>query len=299
MIKVRPEGRSINKTLSLFNANAIFLLLLLVVFPAARALGDTVTFAQFQEAGRGGNYFTFLNSGSSAIFQTKDPSMGASSVPVTFDFLSFANGNLPADLQGPQAAQMKLSIKTTQHAGVFGNIFDQNLYSQSSGGVIDYGSISFTKDMPDKELHKTNLLTVSFYAIAGGLDGIRRGQTATLTADTASESAQTDYVQFSSSYLNFEPQTDENLALSFSSASPCFSVYAQVKKVRGGCTQTRPQVLNLLHSFTAAGTGTFASDPAPQSIFATPEPASASLGCFGLALIGILVRRRNARCIYA
>lgn len=230
MIKVRPAGRPVSKTLSIFNLNAILLLLLLIVVPAAHSLGDTVTFAQFQEAGRGGNYFTFINSGNSAIFQTKDPRTGASSAPVTFDFLSFANGNLPADLQGPQSAQMNLSIKTSQHAVVFGNIFDQNLYSQSSGGVIDYGSISFTRDTPDKELHETNLLTVSFYAVAGGLDGIRRGQTATLTADTASDSAQTDYVQFSSSYLNFEPQTDENLALSFSSASPCFSVYAQVTR---------------------------------------------------------------------
>ncbi|MDQ2842213.1 MAG: hypothetical protein M3Y72_14465 [Acidobacteriota bacterium] len=128
------------------------------------------------------------------------------------------------------------------------------------------------------------------------MEGTRRGQTATLTADNANSfSDQTDYVQFSSSYLNFDPQADENLALSFSSATPCFSVAAQVTKVKGGCVPSTSSVLNLLHSFTAAGTGTFASDPDPQSVFATPEPASAYLGLCGLTLL-VIAQRCTARC---
>ncbi len=256
----------------------------LFVFPAVRACADTVTFAQFEEAGKGGNYFTFTNSGSSATLQSKDPVTGASSVPVSFSFQSFATDDLPADLQGIQNAEMKFSITTTEHVATFGNFFDQNLYSQNPNGTINYGTISFTRDTPDRELHQDDLLTISFYAIAGGLDGVRKGQTATLTADNGSnDSGQIDYVQFSSSYLNFAPGSDENLALSFSSANPCFSVYKNVKTGHGGCTTSGSTLLNLLHSFTAAGTGTFASDPAPTTIFATPEPAS-----FWLMLFGIL-----------
>ncbi len=208
---------------------------------------------------------------------------------MSFSFQSFATTDLPADLQGVQNAQMQFSITTTQHVATFGNFFDQNLYSQNANGTINYGSVAFTRDTPDKELHQDNLLTVSFYAIAGGLDGIRKGQTATLTADNGSnDGGQTDFVQFSSSYLNFQPGSEEDLALSFSSASPCFSTYKNVQPSRGGCTTSGTTLLNLLHSFTAAGTGTFASDPVPATVFATPEPASAWLVLAGILAAGCI-----------
>ncbi len=264
-------------------ANIGFLLAFLLLFPALRAYGDTVTFAQFLEAGKGGNDFIFTNSSKSAVFKTKNPQTSSPSVPVSFDFLSFDPADMPADLQGPQAAQMTMSVSTSQPAATFGNFFDQNLYATGAGGVPNYGTITFTRNSPDKELHQTNLLTISFYALAGGLDGVRRGQTATLTADNGSnDNGQTDFVQFSSSYLNFDSGADENLALSFTSANPCFTLYQNVKQVKGGCTQTNSNLLSLLHSFTAAGTGTFASDPQAASIFATPEPQTLWLTLFGL-----------------
>ena len=279
-----------------FFAHIGFLLISLLLFPALRASGDTVTFAQFLEAGKGGNDFSFTNAGKSAAFKTKNPQTGSPSVPVSFDFLSFDSADMPADLQGPQAAQMTLSVSTTQPTATFGNFFDQNLFSTGAGSVPNYGTITFTRNTPDKELHQTNLLTVSFYAVAGGLDGVRRGQTATLTADNGSnDNGQIDFVQFSSSYLNFDSGADENLALSFTSANPCFTVYQNVKQVKGGCIQTNAKLLTLLHSFTAAGTGTFASDPQAISVFATPEPQTPWLTLFGLLSLLSWGRRATNR----
>ncbi|HEX4166395.1 MAG TPA: PEP-CTERM sorting domain-containing protein [Bryobacteraceae bacterium] len=273
------------------SASIFFITGLTLLLSSAPVSADTVTFAQFTEAGGGGNDFNFVSSTNSATFSSRNPKTGSSIVPVYFDFLSFAATDLPLDLQGPQAAQLTFSVTTTQNAVTFGNFFDQNLYSQSASGVPNYGTIKFTRDTPDHELGQTNLLTVSFWATAGGLDGIRKGQTATLSADNG----QTDYVQFSSSYLNFDPQSDENLALSFTSATPCFTVYANVKSAKGGCTQTSSAVLNFLHSFTAAGTGTFASDPSPTSVFAVPEPGTNWLTLLGATGIGMLLLRRSRR----
>jgi hypothetical protein len=257
--------------------------------------GDTVTFAQFQEAGKGGNYFTYVNSANSAVFESRDPQTGSSSVPVTFSFLSFATNDLPGDLQGPQAAHMSFYVKTTQPVGTAGSFFDQNLYSADANGVPNYGTITFTRDTPDAELHETNLLTVSFYARAGGLDGIRRGQTAILTADnTANVNGEIDYVQFSSSYLDFRSGSDENLALSFTSANPCFTLFKNVTKGKGGCVVSGNSLLTFLHAFTAAGTGTFASDPQPTTVFATPEPASAALLLLSAPLMVLCLRRRKS-----
>ncbi|MDQ2842575.1 MAG: PEP-CTERM sorting domain-containing protein [Acidobacteriota bacterium] len=268
----------------------------IAAFPAVQLCADTVTFAQFQEAGQGGNYFSFVNSGNSAVFQAKNPQNGMTSIPVTFDFLSFANTDLPADLSGPQAAEMSFFVRTSQPVIVAGNFFEQNLYAQNANGSPAFGTITITRDTPDAELHKTNLLTVSFYALSGGLSGVRKGQTASLTADNGSTGGgPTDYVQFSSSYLTLQQGADENLALSFTSASPCFTRSQDVKKVKGGCVATDSLLLNLLHSFTAAGTGTFASDPSPASIFATPEPRSLWLMLLGLVALAAGVYRRNSR----
>jgi hypothetical protein len=282
-----------------FLKKPLFWFLTAVSLFAVNLSADTVTFAQFQEAGAGGNDFTFINSGSSAVFESRNPKTGASSVPVTFSFLGFAGNQLPSDLQGPQSAQMSFYIKTTQHVTSLGNQFDQNLYSQNASGLPNYGTITFTRTTPDKELNQTNLLTVSFFAIADGLDGARKGQTATLSADNEANfgPGQIDYVQFSSSYIDFAQGSDENLALSFTSANPCFSIYKNVTAARHGCVTSGTALLNFLHNFTAAGTGTFASDPPPTSVFAVPEPASACLLLLGApAVIGYLRgRARRSR----
>ena len=168
----------------------------------------------------------------------------------------------------------------------------------NSSGLPNYGTVTFTRTTPDGEIHQTNLLTVSFYAIAGGLDGIRKGETASLSADNEANlgPGQVDYVQFSSSYINFAASSDENLALSFSSANPCFSTYKNVKAGIHGCVTTGSALLSFLHSFTAAGTGTFASDPPPVSVFAVPEPESLSFMLFGLPfIVARYLQRRTAR----
>ncbi len=259
-------------------------------------LGDTVTFAQFQEAAGGGNNFSFVSSTSSATFQSKDAKTGSASIPVFFNLFGIDSSQLPVDLQGSQAAHMTFSITTTQHVVAAGSFLEQNLFSQLANGSPNYGTITFTRNTPDNELHQTNLLTVSFSAVTGGLGGIRNGQTATLSADnTASLNGEQDFVQFSSAYLDFSASSDENLAFSFTSANPCFSMAKNVTKSKGGCTTTGSDVLNFLHSFTVAGTGSFASDPAPVSVFATPEPATFPLLVLGASFVGLIWRSRKNR----
>jgi PEP-CTERM motif len=238
-----------------------------------------------------------VSSTSIATFQSKDAKTGATSIPVLFNLIGIPNSQLPADLQGSQAAHMTFSITTTQHVAAAGNFLQQNLFSQLANGSPNYGTITFTRDTPDGEIHQTNLLTVSFSSVSGGLVGIKNGQTATLSADnTTGGNGELDFVQFSSAYLNFSSGADENLAFSFTSANPCFSMAKNVtKNSRGGCTTSGSEVLNFLHSFTAAGTGSFASDPAPESIFAVPEPATFSLLFLGAPLIGLVRRARNVR----
>lgn len=256
---------------------------------------DTITFAQFSETGTGGNEFAFTSSANGAVFNSKNLSNGGLSIPVSFSLLSLSDADLPADLRGPQAAHMTFSVTTTQHVITSGNFFAQSLASSDSNGAPQYGTITFTRDSPDQELQETNLLTITFNAISSGLIGIRKGQTATLTADNDANGGDGDYVHFASSYLQFQSTANENLALSFSSASPCFTNYANLK---GNCTQANSTVLNFLHSFTAAGTGTFASDPGAVTVFAVPEPGVAGLGLAGLLALlclGKMPELRSAR----
>jgi hypothetical protein len=268
---------------------ALKLAIFTISFSSTSLLADTVTFAQFQEAGSGGNQFSYTSTSTGATFTAKNRTNGSLSIPVTFTLLGFDESSLPADLQGPQAAHMTFSIKTTQQPTVSGNFFQQNLVTSTPSN----GLITFTRDTPDAELHETNLLTVSFDTVSGGLTGIRKGQTATLTADNGGNTPGSDHVSFSSSYLSFQGDADENLAFSFTSASPCFTRSANVKTIKGGCTATDTTTLNFLHNFTAAGTGTFASDPPAASVFAVPEPADVELAFLGLGMLALFGRLRR------
>jgi len=117
----------------------------------------------------------------------------------------------------------------------------------------------------------TNLLTVdtsSTFTLFGN------GGSASTNADTAGG----DVVNFSSDFLIFNLTTERDFALSFSSLTPKLGL----------------DINGWLNSFTASGTGTFASEPAP---YYTPDGASFSLLLGGLLPLTVfaLYRRRQTK----
>lgn len=132
-------------------------------------------------------------------------------------------------------------------------------------------SLVFTATTPNNGF--SNLLTVtSTTALFNGSGG-----SASLNASTPA-----DNVVFSSDFLNFSNTTVRNFALTFSSITPPLSL----------------DLNGYLRSFTAAGNGTFASNPPPTSnVPMIPEagtlPLSAAAG--SVSLLGLLASRRRRR----
>jgi hypothetical protein len=90
-----------------------------------------------------------------------------------------------------------------------------------------------------------------------------------------SASSLSGFVSFSSDFLDFSNTTQRDIGLSFSSILPGLSIGAN----------------GFFNNFTAAGTGTFSSNPVPMFI---PEPSTYLM--MGVALVGMFgfaVRRRR------
>jgi hypothetical protein len=87
-------------------------------------------------------------------------------------------------------------------------------------------------------------------------------------------------LHLTSTYLNFAGQTDENASFSLSSLIPNFFTGAVVNN------QAYPGA----GPFTAAGSGTFSSNPGP-TVATVPEPSSLAIFGVGLLALGFVVRR--------
>ena len=223
-----------------FRACAIFGLLLLSSLMTVN--GQTTTFAQFFER-FGTQDFVFTNSTTSADFNT----VGGGSQ------IFFLYQNLPAlhsSLQGIQNASMVITTTTTQPA-TGGPPFTQPLNQQVTVQII--------RDTPAPvgvgRNTRTNLLTAVFLPSTStpGITG--SNNSATLSVTTPDQN-----IIFTSDFLLFHQTTSRNLALSFSSVSPALALGAG----------------SFLQSFTAAGSGTFASNPLPTLPSPTAAPVSLS-----------------------
>ncbi|HLK59371.1 MAG TPA: hypothetical protein VKU00_22615 [Chthonomonadaceae bacterium] len=184
-------------------------------------------------------------------------SFHVTNIPVQFSYgvNNGYNGNSTANIAATLSFDATVSGKPTG-AGPFMQSFH----------LVD---MVFTAVTPVNGL--TNLLTVdtnSTFTLFG------KGGSASTNADTA----EGDIVNFSSDFLIFNLTTERDYALSFSSLTPKLGL----------------DINGWLKSFTASGTGTFASDPAP---YYTPDGASLSLLSGGLLpLAGFaLYRRRRAK----
>jgi len=224
------------------------------------ANGQTVTFGQFIQQ-NGTQDFVFANNSTSASLSTIP-----NGSPVIFTFQNIAN--LPPELQGPQSAHIVILSNTTTPAAQTTTNPPRDIQQFDETFVIriirDTAAQSGTGT-------RRNLLTAIITPNGAALSSLVGDDLSDAAAYTASSARQT--VVYSSSFLGFPSASQNNLGLSFSSVNPLLTIGP------GG----------FLNNFTAAGTGTFASDSAP--IFNPPTAAGISIGGRVFSSSGIAVTR--------
>lgn len=215
----------------------------LLFSPFLTVNGQTTTFAQFFER-FGTQDFVFTNNTTSADFNTIG---GGSQI-----FFIYSNiVGLDPSLQGIQNARMFVTTNTTQTGTLSGSTVTQPLNQTVTIQVI--------RDTPAPVGggSRTNLLTAVITPAANtpGIVGTNGGNSATLSATTPDH-----VVTFTSDFLLFGLTTQRNLAFSFSSVAPSVALGSG----------------SFLQSFSAAGSGTFASSPPPVPFTVSAAPVFVS-----------------------
>lgn len=229
---------------------------------AGSVSAQTTTFAQFVER-NGTQDFVFTNNTSSGSFAAVP---GGS--PIFFFYQNIAG--LDPSLQGLQMAHMTVTATTTDVA--FNNAGE---VTQPMNATV---TIAITRDTPTAPGvgtgTRTNLLTavITPNSSTAGFKGTSGGNSAVFDATTPNHN-----VTFTSDFISFGATTARNLGLSFSSVTPNFTIGAG----------------SFLDSFTAAATGTFASNPPPIPQIPTAAPVSVSGRVFSPSGLPL----RNARVV--
>jgi hypothetical protein len=225
--------------------------LLALLLPAIPTSATPVTFAQFTQASSG-NTFAFTRGTSQSTFNSL-------STPVNFVYLDVP-GILDPELTGIQSALLTLSATTT--TPVSGTTFLTQ--------PIDSGSITIRRISPATigNNDRTNLLTINFVGLS--LFGPTNGR----TLGGISNSVSGDQITFTSDFLDFENTITRDFSLSFTSVTPILHTEG-----------------SFLHSFSAAGTGTFDSDP-PSLYSEVPEPTTLGMFGLGILLLSVYAKRR-------
>lgn len=207
--------------------------------------GQTTTFAQFFEQ-TGSQDFVFTNNTSSSTFAA----VGGGS-PIFFIYSNISG--LDPSLGGIQSAHLFVTTTTNSPAVIAGGNITQPLDQTTTIQIIRDTAAPVGVGAGSRR----NLLTAVFSTNVGtpGIVGAVGGNSATLSVTTPGH-----LVTFTSDFLLFGATTERNLAFSFSSVAPTLGVGA------GG----------FLQSLTAAGSGTFASNPPPTKLVVTAAPASLS-----------------------
>ncbi|MEO8648518.1 MAG: hypothetical protein ABI539_05070 [Acidobacteriota bacterium] len=220
-------------------------LLLAALFAASTMVsGQTITFAQFFELNGSQDFFWTNNAGANGSFATIP---GGS--PIYFTYQNIVG--LDPQLQGIQLAHLTITTTSLQPGSLNGSTVTQPF--------DQVATVEITRDTPTTPDvgggNHTLLLRAVFTPAANtpGLVGSNGGNSATLSATTPDHS-----VTFSSHFVTFIATTQRNMALSFSSVTPGFSLGL------GG----------FLQDMTAAGSGTFASNPVPTVTISTAAGVS-------------------------
>lgn len=210
---------------------------------AATTKAQSVTFAQFLERAASQD-FIFTNNTSNATFDT----VGSGS-SVFFQYSNIVG--LDSSLDQLQLAHLFVTTMATTPATLSVNNLNQSLNQTTV--------ITILRDTPAPVGSGTrrNLLTatISTNTAVPALTGTNTGNSGTFSVTTPDH-----IVTFTSDFLTFSVTTQRNLALSFSSIQPTLALGSG----------------NFLQSFTAASTGTFASDPVPTPLMPTAASVSVS-----------------------
>lgn len=247
------------------NRLAIIAASALLVGASAPSWASSVTFGQFTQKNTSARLFRYLNKDvgstrSAEIYSTSSTASNAlGSIPV---FYILGGAGLPADLQGPQNALLKVDFLSSH--GTTGS-------GSSRVQLFDSGTITITRTTPALEglNTRTNLLTVSF--TNAELDASQNNGAFTFKSNSNSS------ITYSSDFMNFANVITKDFSFSFSGANPTFSA------TLGKSSRT----------MRFSGTGTFASDPAPIVIGA-PEASTWAMLVIGFGAVGAMLR--TGRC---
>ena len=227
--------------ISLLHLASIFGLLTFGLLQSIQA--QTQTFAQFTQQSSANGFIFTNNGGASATLSTP-----LSGTRITFRYLGIVG--LAPSLQGDQCADIFIDANGNDPAV---QTVPPNGYSQPFDTVII--QILRCTPAPVGSNTRRNLLTLTVTTGSPALSGNLGGASASFFASTPTQN-----VTFTSDFLTFANTTERNFALSFSNITPPLSLGP------GG----------FFDSFTAAGTGTFASSPRPV-VIAPPTAASVSI----------------------
>jgi PEP-CTERM motif-containing protein len=251
---------------------ALALMGTMAIIGAAPSRGAPITFAQFVET-NGAQDWSITESTSGSTTTTTVSETGT----VFFSFQGTPPSGQPFG-GTPQLANFTLTATSTSLGNCAvscgaGDGFTQAGYS---------GTFAFT-DATAGALFDTNFLSGTF-AVTGSPATTGAQFTSNLGSGNASFTASAtagnlNQLIFTSAYETFAPSTTQEVAsFSLSSLIPNFAVTTPVG------AQAYPS-----GSFSAAGSGTFSSNPAPT---VAPEPASFVLIGGGLFGIGVLRRKK-------
>lgn len=201
-----------------------------------------------------GQVFQFLNSGSASTF-----GLTSASIPVTFKYkVANGYGGINTDVSGT----MTLTSNVTNGSGGYFQDMNSIFVSITANTAVD---------------GKTNLLSMAATTgLAGATGQLTSGPNFNI-ANFGGDTSVGQSVGFSSDFLDFTQTNDRSFNFALNSLTP-----------RAGTNGN-----GYMNSFTAAGIGNFASDPAPTST--TPEPGTLALLALAALPGGALIRRKRAK----
>lgn len=238
----------------------------LIVATAGPAMAVPVTFAQYVQNGGAAQQWTIATSGTTTTV--------SASGPVSFTFSGVSG--LP--FSGAEAATFTLNATSTQIGNCGVNCGNGDSYVQPGY----HGTFSFI----DAGAHPgANLLSGTF-AVTGSPSTTGAQFSSSIGSSGGSFNASAtagnlSQLVFTSSYLTFIGETDENASWSLSSLSPNFATG----------TVTGSQAYPATSGFTAAGSGTFSSSTPPAIV---PEPSAFALLGSGVLGLGLLLTRNRS-----
>lgn len=236
------------------------------------AMAGSVTFGQYFQLGGAQQQWSISTSGgTTTVHADGSVSLNLSGV-----------AGLP--FAGPENAMFTLDA-TSNTAGncsttcIANDTFSQQGYSGTFSFIDNGGGFA----------QGTNLLSGTF-AVTGDPTNTGAQFSSSLGSSGGSFTASAapgnlSQLVFTSAYLDFTGQTQETSSFSLSSLIPNFAVGAVT------VTGTSSTAYPANGPFHAAGSGTFSSNPGPDSI--VPEPASMGLIGGGLLALGFVFRKRR------